>query len=108
MQRLIGYQRAFELTLSGRIVDAKEAKELGIVLDVVPADELMPTAMKLAERMASQPPKATRMTKRLMKMAQRMELKDFLDLCACFQGMCHNEPEHLDAVNRMLESMARK
>jgi len=108
MQRLIGYQRAFELTLSGRIVDANEAKELGIVLDVVPADELMPTAMKLAERMASQPPKATRMTKRLMKMAQRMELKDFLDLCACFQGMCHNEPEHLDAVNRMLESMARK
>jgi enoyl-CoA hydratase/carnithine racemase len=108
MQRLIGYQRAFELTLSGRIVDATEAKELGIVLDVVPADELMPTAMKLAERMANQPPKATRMTKRLMKMAQRMELKDFLDLCACFQGMCHNEPEHLDAVNRMLESMARK
>jgi enoyl-CoA hydratase/carnithine racemase len=108
MQRLIGYQRAFELTLSGRIVDAVEAKELGIVLDVVPADELMPAAMKLAERMASQPPKATRMTKRLMKMAQRMELKDFLDLCACFQGMCHNEPEHLDAVNRMLETMSRK
>jgi enoyl-CoA hydratase/carnithine racemase len=108
MQRLIGYQRAFELTLSGRIVDAREAKELGIVLDVVPADELMPAAMALAGRMASQPPKATRMTKRLMKMAQRMELKDFLDLCACFQGMCHNEPEHLDAVNRMLESMARK
>jgi enoyl-CoA hydratase/carnithine racemase len=108
MQRLIGYQRAFELTLSGRIVDAREAKELGIVLDVVPADELMPAAMTLAGRMARQPPKATRMTKRLMKMAQRMELKDFLDLCACFQGMCHNEPEHLDAVNRMLESMARK
>jgi hypothetical protein len=37
-----------------------------------------------------------------MKMAQRMELKDFLGLCAAFQGMCHNEPEHLDAVNRFL------
>ena len=47
------------------------------------------------------PPKALRLTKRLMKMAQRMELKDFLDLCACFQGMCHNEPEHLEAVQRM-------
>lgn len=108
MQRLIGYQRAFELTLSGRIVDAIEAKELGIILEVVSADELMPTALKLAERFASQPPKATRMTKRLMKMAQRMELKDFLDLCACFQGMCHNEPEHLTAVNKMLESMAKR
>lgn len=108
MQRLIGYQRAFELTLSGRIVDATEAKTLGIVLDVVSPDELMPAALTMAERMASQPPKATRLTKRLMKIAQRMELKDFLDLCACFQGMSHNEPEHLEAVNRMLETMARK
>lgn len=108
MQRLIGYQRAFELTLTGRVIDANEAKELGIVLDVTTPDELLPAAMKLAKRVASQPPKATRLTKRLMKMAQRMELKDFLDLCACFQGMCHNEPEHLDAVNRMLETMSKR
>lgn len=108
MQRLIGYQRAFELTMTGRVVEAQEAKELGIVMSVVPADELMPEAMTLAKRMASQPPKATRLTKRLMKMAQRIELKDFLDLCAVFQGMSHNEPEHLDAVNRMLEFMGRK
>jgi len=108
MQRLIGYQRAFELTLTGRIVDAAEAKELGIVMDVVPGDELMPVTLKMANKMASQPPKATRLTKRLMKMAQRTELKDFLDICACFQGMSHNEPEHLDAVNRMLEAIAKR
>ncbi|WP_273425814.1 enoyl-CoA hydratase-related protein [Marinobacter sp.] len=107
MQRLIGYQRAFELTMTGRVIDADEAKELGIVMTVVPDDQLMPEAMKLATRMACQPPKATRLTKRLMKMAQRMELKDFLDLCAVFQGMSHNEPEHLEAVNRMLASMGR-
>lgn len=107
MQRLIGYQRAFELTMTGRVIDANEAKELGIVMTVVPDDQLMPEALKLATRMASQPPKATRLTKRLMKMAQRMELKDFLDLCAVFQGMSHNEPEHLEAVNRMLSSMGR-
>ncbi len=34
MQRLIGYQRAFELTLSGRVIDAEEAREYGIVLEV--------------------------------------------------------------------------
>lgn len=108
MQRLIGYQKAFELTLSGRIVDAKEAKEMGIVLDVVRPDDLMPRALELAQSIARQPPKATRMTKRLMKMAQRTELKDFLDVCATFQGMCHNEPEHLQAVNRMITSMNKK
>ncbi len=108
MQRQIGYQRAFELTLTGRVVEASEAKELGIVLEMVSPDDLMPRALDMAKRIASQPPKATRLTKRLMKAAPRMELKDFLDLCAVFQGMCHNEPEHLEAVNRMLESMAKK
>ncbi|HLR77650.1 MAG TPA: enoyl-CoA hydratase-related protein [Burkholderiaceae bacterium] len=103
MQRLIGYQRAFELTLSGRVIDAAEAKELGIVMDVVSPDQLMDHVNKLAQRFASQPPKAVRLTKRLMKMAQRTELKDFLDVCAVFQGMCHNEPEHLEAVHRFLE-----
>lgn len=103
MQRLIGYQRAFELTLSGRVVDAAEARDIGIVLEVVAPEQLMARATQLARSFAAQPPKALRLTKRLMKMAQRMELKDFLDLSAAFQGMCHNEPEHLEAVKKMLE-----
>ena len=107
MQRLIGYQQAFELTLSGRIVDAAEAKTLGIVLEVVEPDQLLARAQALAARFAAQPPKALRLTKRLMKIAQRTELKDFLDLCAAFQGVCHNEPEHLEAVNRMLAAQKR-
>ncbi len=103
MQRLIGYQQAFELTLTGRLVGAEEAKALGIVLDVVEPERLLPAALDLAARIAAQPPKALRLSKRLMKMAQRMELKDFLDICAAFQGMCHNEVEHLAAVHRMLK-----
>ncbi|MGM0614243.1 enoyl-CoA hydratase-related protein [Halomonas sp. CH40] len=108
MQRQIGYQRAFELTLSGRVIDADEALAYGIVLEVAEPEDLMEAAMSHARRIAAQPPKATRLTKRLMKMAPDMQLKAFLDVCATFQGMCHNEPEHLEAVNRMLDSMARK
>ena len=108
MQRQIGYQRAFELTLSGRIIDAEEALALGIVLEIAEPEVLLEVALVHAKRIASQPPKATRLTKRLMKMAPDMQLKAFLDVCATFQGMCHNEPEHLEAVNRMLENMARK
>ncbi len=107
MQRLIGYQRAFELTLSGRVIDAAEAQALGIVLEVTRPEDLLPAAAKMAARFASQPPKATRLTKRLMKMAQRMQLKDFLDLCGVFQGMCHNEPEHLQAVHDFLAKTAK-
>lgn len=108
MQRQIGYQRAFELTLSGRIIDAEEALALGVVLEIAEPQALLEAALVHAKRIAAQPPKATRLTKRLMKMAPDMQLKAFLDVCATFQGMCHNEPEHLEAVNRMLENMARK
>jgi len=108
MQRLIGYQKAFELTLTGRVIDAAEAKELGLLLEVVPDDELMTRATALAQRIAGQPRAATRLTKRLMKSARRMELPDFLDLCACFQGMCHNNDEHLAAVQRFLDRQASR
>ena len=60
MQRLIGYQQAFELTLSGRIVDAAEAKTLGIVLEVVEPEQLLARAQAMAARFAAQPPKALR------------------------------------------------
>jgi enoyl-CoA hydratase/carnithine racemase len=104
LQRLIGYQRAAELTFSGRVIKADEAKELGIVLEVVVAAILLERAQELARSFAAKPPQALRMTKRLMKSAQRMDLTDFLDHCALFQGMCHNTKDHLEAVASMLEN----
>ncbi|KAA5607453.1 enoyl-CoA hydratase [Roseospira marina] len=108
LQRLVGYQRAAELTLTGRVFDAEEALALGLVLEVTAPEDLMPRVEALAARIAAQPPKAARMTKRLLKSAHRMALPDFLDLCACFQGQCHNEPEHAAAVGAMLDRMTRR
>jgi enoyl-CoA hydratase/carnithine racemase len=107
MQRLIGYQKAAELTFTGRVIDADEAKTLGVVLDIAEPGHLMARVNELASEIASKPVASLRLTKRLMKMAQRTELPDFLDICAVFQGMCHNNPEHLTAVNAMLEKLAK-
>lgn len=103
MQRLIGYQRAAELTFTGRIVKADEALRLGIFLEVVEPEALMPRVMELAGQIAAKPPQALRLTKRMMKLAQRSELSDFLDLCACFQSMAHHTSDHMEAVNAFLE-----
>ncbi|NIB43573.1 enoyl-CoA hydratase [Pseudomaricurvus alkylphenolicus] len=105
MQRLIGYQRAAELTFTGRVISAEEALQYGVVLEVLPAEELLPRAQQLAREIASKPPHAVRLSKRLMKMAQRQQLPDFLDVCAAFQGICHNNPDHLKAVEAMLAAM---
>ncbi len=103
MQRLLGYQRAAELIFTGRVVDAAEALKLGIFLEVVEPDELMPRVMELAREMASKPPVTLRLTKRMMKLAQRSDLPDFLDLCACFQSFAHHTEDHLEAVDAFLE-----
>jgi enoyl-CoA hydratase/carnithine racemase len=103
LQRLIGYQRAAELTFTGRVVRADEARDIGLLLDVVEPVQLMARTLEIAGEIAKKPPQALRYAKRLMKLAQRMELADFLDLCAVFQGVCHNTEDHLEAVNAFLD-----
>jgi len=108
LQRIVGYQRACELAFSGRIIDAQEALSLGLVLEVVEPDQLLARAQQLAHSFASRPPQALRQTKRLMKMAQRTELADFLDHCAQVQALCHGTQEHQQALDAMLAALQKK
>lgn len=55
LPRLIGLQKAKEMILTGRHIDAAEAERLGIVLRVVPRGELMPATMELARAIAKNP-----------------------------------------------------
>lgn len=103
MQRLIGYQRAAELTLTGRLVKAEEALRIGLFLEVVEPEALLPRAFEIAGQIAAKPPQALRLTKRMLKLAQRSELPDFLDLCATFQAMAHHTTDHREAVSAFLE-----
>lgn len=55
LPRLVGYQMARELILTGRRWDAKEAKELGLINKVVPLDKVHDEAMAMAKKIASYP-----------------------------------------------------
>jgi len=103
LQRLVGYQRAAEMTFSGRTLDADEALAIGIFLEVTTPADLMARARELAANFAGKPPRVVRLTKRLLRSAQKMELPEFLEMCAVVQGMCHNTEDHLEAVSAFLE-----
>ena len=66
LQRLIGFQKAKELNMSGRHVAAEEALSLGIVDRVVVADQLIGAAMAHAAKFAEGPTKAYAAVKRAM------------------------------------------
>ena len=103
LQRVAGYQRAAELTLTGRLIQAEEALEYGILMEVVPGDELLGRAQTLAREIASKPPRTVRMTKRLLKASQRMQLRDLLDMSASLQAISHQLDDHREAIEAFLD-----
>ena len=60
---------ALELTLTGDLIDAARAQALGLINQVVPAAEVLPAALALAERIARNGPLALRATKELVRTA---------------------------------------
>jgi len=66
LPRAIGSSRAFELMLSGRDVNAREAAEMGLVSRTVPDAELMDTALAMAEQINGWSTQGTQLTKRMM------------------------------------------
>jgi len=63
LPRQIGTGRAYEFLLTGDFMDADEALKLGFVSRVVSYDDLMPTAMEMAQKMVSKSPLGLRLTK---------------------------------------------
>ena len=59
----IGYVHAMELLLTAELIDAEAAARLGLVNRVVPADALMPWAIKTAETIAANSPTAVQAVK---------------------------------------------
>ncbi len=63
LPRLVGVARAADLILTGRLVDATEAREIGLVSEVLPADRLLARAHELATTIARNAPIAVRQAK---------------------------------------------
>jgi enoyl-CoA hydratase len=66
LPRLIGASRAYELMLTGRFLPAEEAKQIGLVLDVVPDGTVVDAALKEADLIVANSPFGVQMTKEVM------------------------------------------
>lgn len=103
LPRQIGLSRAAQMAFTGDAIDADTALAWGLVSQVVPADDLMPAANALAEKIVCNPPRQLRMTKRLLREGMHARLETLLQLSATYQGACHQTEDHAEAVNALLE-----
>lgn len=102
LPRVVGEAKAAEMALTGDMLDAQEALGCGLVSKVVEDDDLLPTARTIAEKIASNPPHAVRMTKRLLKLSRSAGLAEILDVSASMQALAHTTQDHREAVDAFL------
>lgn len=98
LQRVVGFPRALELMLTARVLDAGQALAIGLVHEVVPADQLLARAQDLAAEIAALPPTAVQYTKRAAYRAYAGDQAAALELAATYQGIVQNLPEHRRAL----------
>lgn len=80
LTRQVGRARAKELIFTGDMIDAAKAKEIGLVLDVIPAAELMAHCKKVAGTIAKRGPIAVAQAKRVIESGADLPLKDANEL----------------------------
>ncbi|MGZ5257279.1 MAG: enoyl-CoA hydratase/isomerase family protein [Burkholderiales bacterium] len=75
---LMGLNRARYLMLTGQVLSAKEAKDIGMVAELMPREKLVPRAWELAEQLARRPEMLLRYTRAVLTHPLRKALDDGL------------------------------
>jgi len=108
LPRMVGMQRAKEMIYTGRPVDAQEAKQIGIAMDVYPSEGLRDAAKALAERMGDASPTSIGVAKRITNQAFDNDAAALLEMEAAGQAVCMASDYHTDAVTRFAEKRPLK
>jgi enoyl-CoA hydratase/carnithine racemase len=94
LPKVVGTGRAMELLMLGDKVDAHECHRIGLANRVVPADQLMDTAMTLARRLAQGPSMAYAMTKKMVWNEWPMDLAAAIEQEAQAQALLLRAHDH--------------
>lgn len=103
LPRIVGLQRAMELTLTGRTVEASEAKEIGLCLEVVEPETLDAAIDELAAGLLEGAPLAQAFTKRAIGRTWEMSLDAALAWEAQSQVTCFQTEDFSEGVAAFTE-----
>ena len=103
LTRQVGEKRARDLLLTGRLVDAQEARELGLVNEIVAADKLMDRAHELAETILAASPSSITRAKHLLVSAAAAHVDHDLERAVLESARVRCTPDFKEGLAAFLE-----
>ncbi len=103
LPRLVGMGNAMRLILSGDMIPAAEAKEIGLIEIVVPAEELRAKTMELANKIAGKSPLTLKVAKEAMRASDRLSIEDGLPYERDLFCLCFSTQDKEEGVKAFLE-----
>jgi 2-(1,2-epoxy-1,2-dihydrophenyl)acetyl-CoA isomerase len=108
LPRLVGLHRAKELALFADVISAAEAKELGIVNRVLPLGEVEQLVDEWSTRLASGPPIALAMTKKMLNRSFEQSFEQALDDEARSQTINFGTADTIEAITAFVQKREPK
>lgn len=103
LARLIGRAKAKELCFTGEMINAQQARELGLVCKIFPVDQLREETMKVAREMATKGQTALCLMKHVIDRGMDLDLNNGCALEAEAFGMCFASQDVQEGVSAFLE-----
>lgn len=100
LQRIVGFAKAMEMTLTADIYTSEQALNMGLVSKVVPLEKLKEETKIIVNKITSNAPIAVQLAKRALTHAYRSDLSSNLEMLSAFQGISQRTSDHFEALSK--------
>jgi enoyl-CoA hydratase len=100
---LVGINRAKELLMTGRKLDAEEAKRIGLVNHVVPQDQVLDEALRIARELADGAPMAVRWTKASLNQILWQQISSVFHFSLATEAISMGSHDHIEGAKAFSE-----
>ena len=103
LPRLVGMGKACELIFTGKMINAKEAKAIGLVNDVIPKEQLMEETKRMAKQIAMAAPIPLQLARKALYQGLDSDLATQIQFEQLSQSTCFKTADYMEGLKAFLE-----
>ncbi|WP_077048841.1 enoyl-CoA hydratase/isomerase family protein [Pseudomonas sp. KK4] len=108
LMRAVPAAHAMKMALTGDPINAGQALDIGLIVDILPQERLLPAALELAERIAANGPLAVQSIKRLALQTAHLTPRDFATQAHLHWGLLRDSKDHAEGRVAIAEKRSPK